>query len=1073
MSSCQVPFCTSSHFAGVEQVVRQSTFSPHYHGIQMRFLVVATWLIVTTTARDAVSETVLQVGHSSSIKSVSVSPDGQQLLTGGQDGKAILWDLASGRVLRVFNGCTGAAAFSPTTKQALIATTYDTVELWDTENGTELTAIKQHLVDHISWTADGKSALANNHVWSPSSQAVKHQSSGYQPTAISPSGGYIATKGRIGDGPPNNDNQIVLWDATSTERKELKRLNGHLDRITFLHFSRDSKYLVSSSDDKTAILWDVETGRKLLTFSGHKKELVGVALSPDGARLVTLAVDSAAMWDSKSGKKVCELELKAGTPLKRATAATFTPSGTHVIIAARKSITVWDVKTGKLVQSFGKETPEWVNATAFDSDVLRVSTGNHVVSFNIGAAPPTVSIDRIASYAADVSVAEFSPRGSSVCFSASTSISLYDFAQKKLAWTTELQDYTTDSVSFSLSDKLVAVGSEDGTAVVFEAATGRKLRTFKGHEDEVLLVSLSPNGRQLLTASKDKSVMMLWDVASGTNLKQFTESETESLSWSADGSLALLSDVHTGVRIVNLTSGKEGQYNPEDVAVHKSWFSPNAKHVVVGTYTGKMHCIDATNVAILRTFTGHTDVVDSLRFSSDERLLLTGSRDGTTRLWDFASGQELCRLICLPRNGEWVVITPDGRFDCSTNGARLVMHRVGNTNEVVPLERYRKGFYQPGLLAEVMRGKQPDNVAAIQIDKSPPPTVQITYPDASARKLSTSKLEIQAVAESRGDQPVTAVRLMVDGRPYGGERAIRRPRDPQLGKVLVSWDVELTPGTHTIKVMAETRTTVGASDEFKVQFIGPGVHQIPQATLYVLAIGIAKAYPKDLQLDYAADDATALAKGFRDYSKSLFKDVKVTELTETKATRAAILEGLDRMRRAMTQHDVGVVFFAGHGERDADGSLYFLPSDVNPESLVSTAVDATAVKKTVNSMPGKVLLILDSCHAGGIINGKLRNPQNLNDELVRDLSAEESGVIVMCSTTGSGSAQESHSHKHGIFTVAILEGIAGKADSSKDGIVNTSELDSHVTNRVKELSRGTQAPVTGKPGIPDFGISKP
>ncbi len=99
---------------------------------------------------------------------------------------------------------------------------------------------------------------------------------------------------------------------------------------------------------------------------------------------------------------------------------------------------------------------------------------------------------------------------------------------------------------------------------------------------------------------------------------------------------------------------------------------------------------------------------------------------------------------------------------------------------------------------------------------------------------------------------------------------------------------------------------------------------------------------------------------------------------------------------------------------------------------------------------------------------------DLTDQLVRDLTAEENGLIVMCSALGNEQAQDSHRFRHGLFTAALREGLEGKASKTKDGAVYLTALDAYVAARVKELSRGQQNPVTGKPtNVRDFPVSKP
>ena len=92
---------------------------------------------------------------------------------------------------------------------------------------------------------------------------------------------------------------------------------------------------------------------------------------------------------------------------------------------------------------------------------------------------------------------------------------------------------------------------------------------------------------------------------------------------------------------------------------------------------------------------------------------------------------------------------------------------------------------------------------------------------------------------------------------------------------------------------------------------------------------------------------------------------------------------------------------------------------------------------------GVLTLILDACHSGAIGAGKKRGVGDLTDQLVRDLTAEENGLVVMCSALGHEQSQESNEFRHGLFTWAVLEALRdGKAEKT-DGAVYLSALDSY------------------------------
>ena len=136
-------------------------------------------------------------------------------------------------------------------------------------------------------------------------------------------------------------------------------------------------------------------------------------------------------------------------------------------------------------------------------------------------------------------------------------------------------------------------------------------------------------------------------------------------------------------------------------------------------------------------------------------------------------------------------------------------------------------------------------------------------------------------------------------------------------------------------------------------------------SLYVLAVGVSE-YPGNLKLNYAADDAKALAQVYQEHGKSLFRQVEVKLIVDKDATRRNILKGLTWLSKQMTQNDVAVISFAGHGAKDHDGTFYLLPVDVDLDDLLSSAVPGDQIKRTLAGIPGRFILLLDACHAGAV-----------------------------------------------------------------------------------------------------------
>jgi WD40 repeat protein len=203
------------------------------------------------------------------------------------------------------------------------------------------------------------------------------------------------------------------------------------------------------------------------------------------------------------------------------------------------------------------------------------------------------------------------------------------------------------SVAYSPDGKRLATGSVDKTAKLWDAATGKELRTFSGHTDWVTGVAFSPDGTRLATASADKTVRV-WDVATGQILLTLS-GHTDSVwgvTFSPDGrriatasfdKTAKIWDAVTGQEILTLLGHTAGVFRGIT-------FSPDGTRLVTPSMDKTAKIWDVATGKELLTLSGHTQGIYSLALSSDGKLVATASFDTTTKIWDAATGRLLMNL---------------------------------------------------------------------------------------------------------------------------------------------------------------------------------------------------------------------------------------------------------------------------------------------------------------------------------------------------------------------------------------------------------------------------------------------
>jgi WD40 repeat protein len=232
---------------------------------------------------------------------------------------------------------------------------------------------------------------------------------------------------------------------------------------------------------------------------------------------------------------------------------------------------------------------------------------------------------------------------------------------------------TVWSAVFDPSGARVLTASRDGTARLWDAASGAELIVLRGHESVVRSAVFDPSGARVLTASYDNTAR-LWDAASGAELAVLRghADAVRSAVFDPSGARVLTASQDGTARLWDAASGAElAVLRGHENTVWSAVFGPSGARVLTASRDGTARLWDAESGAELAVLRGHADAVRSAVFDPSGARVLTASTDGTARLWDAASGTELIVL----RGHESVVRS--AVFDPS--GARVLTASSDNT----------------------------------------------------------------------------------------------------------------------------------------------------------------------------------------------------------------------------------------------------------------------------------------------------------------------------------------------------------------------------------------------------------
>ncbi len=359
-----------------------------------------------------------------------------------------------------------------------------------------------------------------------------------------------------------------------------------------------------------------------------------VAWAPDGGAFLSAGHDGAIrVWDAASGR----LRTEVRCPVEYAFGAAWSPDSRCFAAACRDCfVRVWEAHTGKLRWECQEHQAE-AHSVAFSPDGRLLASGGtdgdaRVLLWETDSGALVKALEGLSGLTMGLT---FSPDGRTLAAGdyddeGESTLRLWEVDSGKELLTIQRgsTDLCASDVVFSPDGALIAMGIENKTVGVWDAATGEACARLEGHEGDVVAVAWSPDGGVLASSAYDRKVR-LWDTRSWQPLTSFTADEQViySLAFSPDGGTLVSAGTDARIRLWQVPEGRE------------RWIGP-----------------------------GHTGEVTAVALSPDARTLASGGADGTVRAWDLGTGAE--RLCIEGAAGSVLALAWAGE-------ARLVFSREG------------------------------------------------------------------------------------------------------------------------------------------------------------------------------------------------------------------------------------------------------------------------------------------------------------------------------------------------------------------------------------------------------------
>lgn len=307
-------------------------------------------------------------GHWATVYYLTFSPDGQILASASQDNTIKLWNLATGQELRTLKephlDIDRPIAFSPDGQKLAVSSSdnptseHIVIKLWDVNTGQELSIPDMPIFYALAFSPDGQT-IASSIPGNPIGIGLWNLKTGKEllplkapfdtfchSLAFSPDGKIIAYGSANSTAKPDQI-AIKLWDVnTGKELRTLKMAKKSLTPcFAPIAFSPDGQILAAtlalgSGTDNTIKMWDLATGKEILTFKEQPKPVLSFAFSSNGKLLVSGGGGNIRMWNLATGQQIPVLKEHSDTVLSIA----FSPNGQTLAASNGNQIEIWQLR---------------------------------------------------------------------------------------------------------------------------------------------------------------------------------------------------------------------------------------------------------------------------------------------------------------------------------------------------------------------------------------------------------------------------------------------------------------------------------------------------------------------------------------------------------------------------------------------------------------------------------------------------------------------------------------------------------------------------------------------------------
>lgn len=412
--------------------------------------------------------------------------------------------------------------------------------------------------------------------------------------------------------------------------------------------------------------------------------------TPDGKTMVTHAYDTIRVWDVKSGQ-----ELKQFPCSGSCFGLAVSPDGKQVAVSfnAGKIIDVIDLADGKAIHHLkcpGRDghNVHKVHSLTFSSDgkSLFTSDDDNGYIWDLTTGKQKSSFSHPGQLNEGVWTVAFSENGKYLAtgFGDTDYFDVWEVATGK--WLKKFTPPSRWEKGIALSKRGDLLALSGGTSIeLWQLPSGEKVHRLEDRNAAFGPLAFSPEDSLLAVAesgSRDHgSVIHFWELKSEKIIRTIPAPQVIRMRFSPDGSL-LAWETGESVSLVEIKSGKDLHSFPAHTsAVTSVAYSSDRKLIASGSADGDIRLWDAATFTSVRVLKGHAASVNSVAFSPDGQQLVSGGSDNTAIVWEVSTGKQKWHVKNLRSPVTSVVFSPDGKF--IAGGTYSILIWKAETGEIV------------------------------------------------------------------------------------------------------------------------------------------------------------------------------------------------------------------------------------------------------------------------------------------------------------------------------------------------------------------------------------------------------